>query len=86
MAKKTNDSYLHRIKFVTKEGRTRIWLDDDEVCGCVGAVIGYEINALPIVKLLIHATEVEVECDVADVEKESIEDVANRIEEEKSDD
>ena len=86
MATKTNSNGMHRIKFVTKEGSTHIWLDDEEIRGCVGAVFGYEIDALPIVKLLIHATDVEVECDAADVEKQSIEDIVKKIEEEKSDD
>ena len=58
-------SYLHRIKFDTKDGLTRIMLDDFEVHGCTAAAFDYEVNQMPQVILRISATDVEVNADTA---------------------
>lgn len=44
-------SCLNKVRIVTEEGRTRIWLDDQEVKGCVSASVDYEVNAIPVVRL-----------------------------------
>ena len=61
-------SGLHKVRLVTFGTQTRIYLDDQEVHGCVGANVQYEINCLPVVKLEIHATDVELDVDCAMVE------------------
>lgn len=60
-------SYLHKVRIVTKEAMTRIWLDDQEVHGIIKANIDYEIECLPVVQLTLNATEIEVEADSADI-------------------
>ena len=62
---------LHKVRFVSEGTRTRIFLDDQEVLGCVSASFDYEVNALPVVKLELNALNVEVEADTADVCKVS---------------
>ena len=69
-------SYLHKVRIVTEEARTRIWLDDQEVHGCIKANINYDIECLPVIKLTLNATEVEVESDAADIFKVSEEPIA----------
>ena len=62
---------LHKVRFVSEGTRTRLFLDDHEVLGCVKASFDYEVNALPVVKLELNALNVEVEADTADVFKVS---------------
>ena len=62
---------LHKVRFVSEGTRTRLFLDDQEVLGCVKASFDYEVNALPLVKLELNALNVEVEADTADVFKVS---------------
>lgn len=62
---------LHKVRFVSEGTRTRLFIDDQEVLGCVKASFDYEVNALPVVKLELNALNVEVEAEVADVCKVS---------------
>jgi len=62
---------LHKVRFVSEGTRTRLFLDDQEVLGCVKASFDYEVNALPLVKLELNALNVEVEAESADVYKVS---------------
>lgn len=71
---------LHKVRFVTEEAKTHIFLDDTEVEGCVGAMFAYEVGALPLVKLLIHAVNIEVESDVADVEVKDVRSAVKEME------
>ena len=61
--------YLHKVRFETHGTETHVFLDDQEVKGCVSANFDYQINALPVVKLEIEAYEVDVEIENADVIK-----------------
>ena len=58
---------LHKIRFETKDGYTRVFLDDQEVHGCIKANFDYDIECLPVVQLTLNATEIEVEADLADI-------------------
>lgn len=60
---------FHRIRFETKDSRTRIFLDDTEVHGCVRAKIDYEVETVPVVELTLKALNVEVDADMAYVQK-----------------
>lgn len=60
---------FHRIRFETKGSRTRIFLDDTEVQGCVRAEFYYDVNRLPVVELTLKALNVEVNADTAYVQK-----------------
>lgn len=67
---------LHKIRFETKDGCTRVFLDDQEVHGCIKANFDYDIECLPVVQLTLNATEIEVEADAADICKISEEPIA----------
>ena len=76
---------LHKVRFVTHETETHVFLDDQEVFGCVKASFDYEVKALPVVKLELFATDVEVEAECAVVEAVTAEPISvlnlpNRIE------
>lgn len=58
---------LHRVRFVTHGTETHVFLDDQEVKGCTAANFDYQIDALPVVKLELTATNVEVEAEQAEV-------------------
>lgn len=58
---------LHKIRFETKDGFTRVFLDDQEVHGCIKANFDYDIECLPVVQLTLNATEIKVEADSAKV-------------------
>lgn len=60
---------FHRIRFETKDRRTRIFLDDTEVQGCVRAKFDYDVYDLPVVELTLKALDVEVDADAAYVQK-----------------
>lgn len=67
---------LHKIRFETRNGNTRVFLDDQEVHGCIKANFDYDIECLPVVQLTLNATEIEVSADVADICKVSEEPIA----------
>lgn len=67
---------LHKIRFETRNGSTRVFLDDQEVHGCIKANFDYDIECLPVVQLTLNATEIEVEADAADICKVSEEPLA----------
>ena len=67
---------LHKIRFETKDGCTRVFLDDQEVHGCIKASFDYDVECLPMVQLTLNATEIEVEADSADICKISEEPIA----------
>lgn len=76
---------LHKVRFVTRETETHVFLDDQEVLGCVKASFDYEVKALPVVRLELFATDVEVEAECAVVETVTAEPISvlnlpNRIE------
>lgn len=76
---------LHKVRFVTHETETHVFLDDQEVRGCVKASFDYEVKALPGVRLELVATDVEVEAECAVVEAVTAEPISvlnlpNRIE------
>lgn len=76
---------LHKVRFVTHGMETHVFLDDQEVLGCVKASFDYEVKALPVVRLELFATDVEVEAEQAVIEtvKEepiSVLNLPNRIE------
>lgn len=78
-------SYLHKVRFVTHGTETHVFLEDQEVRGCVAANFDYQIDALPVVKLELIATNVEVEAECAAVETVTAEPISvlnlpNRIE------
>ena len=58
---------LHKIRFETKDGSTRVFLDNQEVHGCIKANFDYDIECLPVVQLTLNAMEIEVEADSADI-------------------
>jgi len=59
---------LHKVRFVTHGTETHVFLDDQEVRGCIASNFDYQIDALPVVKLELLATDVEVEAERAVVE------------------
>lgn len=61
---------LHKIRLETKTGKTHVFLDDREVHGCIKANFDYDINCIPVVKLTLHAFDVEVDADMADIHAE----------------
>lgn len=65
-------SCLNKVRIVTEEERTRIWLDDQEVKGCVSASVDYEVNAIPVVRLELQALDIEEDIDVARVETSKV--------------
>lgn len=67
---------LHKTRFETRNGNTRVFLDDQEVHGCIKANFDYDIECLPVVQLTLNATEIEVSADVADICKVSEEPIA----------
>lgn len=67
---------LHKIRFETNDGCTRVFLDDQEVHGCIKANFDYDIECMPVVQLTLNATEIEVEADSADICKISEEPIA----------
>ena len=67
---------LHKIRFETRNGSTRVFMDDQEVHGCIKANFDYDIECLPVVQLTLIATEIEVEADSADICKISEEPIA----------
>lgn len=76
---------LHMVRFVTHGTETHVFLDDQEVLGCVKASFDYEVKALPVVRLELFATDVEVETECAVVEAVTAEPISvlnlpNRIE------
>lgn len=76
---------FHKVRFVTHETETHVFLDDQEVRGCTSANFDYQINALPVVHLELIATDVEVEAECAAVEAVTAEPISvlnlpNRIE------
>lgn len=76
---------MHKVRFVTHGTETHVFLDDQEVHGCVKASFDYEVQALPVVRLELFATDVEVEAECAVVEAVTAEPISvlnlpNRIE------
>lgn len=76
---------FHKVRFVTQGAETHVFLDDQEVKGCIAANFDYQIDALPVVKLELTATNVEVEAEQAEVvtveeEPISVLNLPNRIE------
>ena len=61
------NKHNHNVRFQTKDGITKIFLDGNEVKGCFEASLKWEVNELPIVDLVFHATEISVDIDDADV-------------------
>lgn len=61
-------SYLHKVRIVTEAARTRIWLDDQEVKGCVSASVDYGVDHVPCVRLELQALDIEEEIDEVPVE------------------
>lgn len=76
---------LYKVRFVTHGTETHVFLDDQEVHGCISACFAYQIDALPLVHLELTAMNVEVEAEQAVIEtvKEepiSVLNLPNRIE------
>lgn len=75
MEERTESDVLHKVRFETHEGYTHVYLDDQEVQGCIKANFDYDVACVPVVQLTLYATDVEVEADVADICKVSEESI-----------
>lgn len=58
---------LHKIRFETHGTQTHVFLDDQEVHGCIKANFDYDIDCLPVVQLTLNAMNVEVEAEKAEI-------------------
>lgn len=56
---------FHKIRFDTKEGKTHVFLDNQEVQGCIRAEFYYDVCCVPVVQLTLKAVNVEVNADTA---------------------
>lgn len=63
---------IHKIRIITQGTITKIFLDDQEVSGCIAADIEYRPHELPVVKLELKAQEIEVEAEQAEVYRSGI--------------
>lgn len=58
---------FHKVRFETRNGCTHVFLDDQEIHGCIKASFDYDVECVPVVQLTLSALNVEVEADFADV-------------------
>lgn len=58
---------IHKIRLITEGTKTKIFLDDQELNGCIAANIDYTPFELPVVKLELTALEIEAEVEKAEV-------------------
>ena len=58
---------INKIRIITQGTSTKIFLDDQEVNGCIAANIEYRPHELPVVKLELTALEIEAEAEQAEV-------------------
>ena len=58
---------FHKVRFETKSPFTRIWLDEKELSGVVGADFHFNVNEVPKVTLTFIPADITIDCDTADV-------------------
>lgn len=58
---------INKIRIITQGTSTKIFLDDQEVSGCIAANIEYRPYELPVVQLELTALEIEAEAEKAEV-------------------
>lgn len=73
--RKDGKELFHKVRFKTRDGCTYVFLDDQEVHGCIKASFDYDVECVPVVQLTLYATDVEVEADAADICKVSEESI-----------
>lgn len=58
---------FHTVRFMTSNGITKIYVDDQEVKGCTHAEFVWDVNNVPVVKLELMSTVIQVETDKAEI-------------------